>query len=171
MTRVDRWQRRAHAMYRRIVSIFTVVAILSGCVPYPVLKTLQPAATVSLVDIQGKPVPAASVTLISSAYPYGLEKSRETKLTAINGTVAFDPTREFRVEVLAMHGSEEFFWNWCIQKDGFETVETSHRGASEFESRFAVVLAAGVSTPCREGLRLRSPTSKSSGSALTPAGQ
>jgi hypothetical protein len=156
-------------MYRRIVSIFVVVAFLPGCVPYPVLKTLQPAATVSVVDVQGRPVPAASVTLISSSYPYGFEKSRETKLTAINGAVGFERLREFRVEAIAIHGSEVYFWNWCIQKDGFETVETSHRSASNFEAEFAVVLAAGLSTSCREGMRLRSPTKHSSGSPLVPA--
>ena len=60
-------------MQQSTVTILLATALLSGCVPYPVYKTLQPAATATIQDSQGEPIAGAAVTLISSAYPYGWE--------------------------------------------------------------------------------------------------
>ncbi|MRV70215.1 carboxypeptidase regulatory-like domain-containing protein [Duganella sp. FT92W] len=142
-------------MLRKILSILLAATIISGCVPYPVLKTLQPSARVVLLDELNNPVPGASVALISTSYPNGFEKSRDTQITAIDGTARFESRREFRVEAIAMHGSEVFFWNWCIQKEGFKTIETAFNGATGFERDLTVVLRAGTSVPCRKGMRLK----------------
>ena len=128
-------------------------SLASGCVPYPVYKTLQPAAKATIRDTQGMPVYGAAVTLVASAYPYGREKSRETKVTAESGVAEFSSRREWRTEVLAMHGWEEYFWNWCVQKEGFETFSTKHRSGSEFAVEPVVILQAGQSKPCPQGIR------------------
>jgi hypothetical protein len=138
---------------RRLLPTLFTAFLASGCVPYPVYKMLQPEAKVAVHDEQGSPVAAAAVTLVSSAYPYGREKSRETKATGADGIVAFQSRREWRTEVLAIHGREEYFWNWCVQRDGFETFSTNYRGASDFQVEPLVVLKAGQSKPCPQGIR------------------
>jgi hypothetical protein len=138
---------------RSFLLLLVVAGFASGCVPYPVYKTLQPAAKVTVQDDRGKPVPGAAVTLVASAHPYGREKSRETKETTADGVAAFQPRREWKTEVLAMHGWEEYFWNWCVQKEGYETFSTINRGAPEFQIEPIVVLKAGQSRPCPQGIR------------------
>lgn len=139
------------------VKLSVLAALLSvlacGCVPYPVYKTLQPAAKATIRDDEGKPVPGASVTLVASAHPYGREKSRETQVTAGDGVAAFPLRREWRTEVLAVHGWEEYFWNWCARKEGFETFSTAHTSASAFTAEPVIVLKAGLSKPCPQGVR------------------
>ncbi|MEK8033839.1 carboxypeptidase regulatory-like domain-containing protein [Ideonella sp. DXS29W] len=132
---------------------------MAGCVPYPVYKTLQPASTATVRDEQGRPVADAAVTLVSSAYPYGREKSRETQLTLPDGVAAFAARREWRTEVLALHGWEEYFWNWCVQKEGFATYRTRYGAAADFPTDVNVVLRAGESQPCAAGLSADQPGS------------
>ena len=138
---------------KRSVFPALLACLASGCVPYPVYKTLQPAARATIRDEEGEPVPGASVTLVASAYPYGREKSRETKVTMADGVAAFPLRRGWRAETLALHGWEEYFWNWCVQKEGFETFSTAHTSASGFTAEPVVLLKAGPSTPCPRGVR------------------
>lgn len=86
--------------------------------------------------------------LITSAYPYGREKRREQKFTDSDGAAKFSSVREWRTEMLAIHGSESFFWNWCISRDGHITFSTDHRNAKTFETNLIVRLGTGTSTPC-----------------------
>jgi hypothetical protein len=127
--------------------------LVSGCVPYPVYKTLQPDAKATVRDAQGKPVSGAAVTLVASAYPYGRERSREMKMTMEDGVSAFASRREWRTEILAMHGAEEYFWNWCVQKEGFETFRTAHGRAAGFKAEPVIILKAGESKPCTQSIR------------------
>ena len=142
-------------MSMKTAALTIVLAIISlcGCVPYPVNKTLQPAAQVTVRDRMHQPLAAAEVTLIASAYPYGFEKSRTTKDTAVDGTAAFDSIREWRAESLMIHGAEEYFWNWCVRKTGYATYVTAHRSARDFQGKLAIELAQGESTPCPQPLR------------------
>lgn len=130
-----------------------VTTLIAGCVPYPVYKTLQPAAKATIRDDRGVPASGAVVTLVASAYPYGREKSRETRTTTDDGVATFQARREWRTEVLAIHGWEEYFWNWCVQKEGFETFSTTHGSAADFEVELVVILKAGQSKPCPQGIR------------------
>ncbi len=119
----------------------------SGC--YPIYKTLQPSASATVLDATSHaPLGGATVQLISNAYPYGVEKSREAATTDVVGRVTFESRREWRWEVLMIHGAEVFFWNWCVAKPGFETVQTTWQGGDDFVSDFRVELKAGDSTPC-----------------------
>jgi len=140
-------------MQQSTVTILLATALLSGCVPYPVYKTLQPAATATIQDSQGEPIAGAAVTLISSAYPYGWEKSRETQFSTEEGVAEFSSQREWRVEALALHGRELYFWNWCVEKEGFETFSTALGDAADFQTEPVVLLEAGQSTPCLEPIR------------------
>lgn len=132
-----------------------VVAIgcvaVSGCVPYPVYKELRPSAVATVTDAAGAPLAGAEVTLISNSYPYGRERTRDTVRTDAGGKASFDGRREWRIEVLAIHGSEQFFWNWCVRKPGFATVNTNHRSAGDFAREPAFRMVAGVSAPCEPG--------------------
>lgn len=121
---------------------------LSGCVPYPVYKELQPATRVRVVDPAGRAVAGASVVLLSNAYPYGREQHRETRATDASGGVSFDGRHEWRVEWLVIHGSQQFFWNLCVAKPGYATHLTDDRSAEKFETEPTVVLAPGMSSAC-----------------------
>lgn len=65
-----------------------VTTLIAGCVPYPVYKTLQPAAKATIRDDRGVPASGAVVTLVASAYPYGREKSRDTRTTTDDGVAS-----------------------------------------------------------------------------------
>ena len=134
-------------------TVLAFCAALSGCVPYPVYKELQPATRVRVVDPAGRAVAGASVVLLSNAYPYGREQHRETRATDASGVVSFDGRHEWRVEWLVIHGSQQFFWNLCVAKPGYATHLTDYRSAEKFETDATVVLGAGVSSACptREG--------------------
>jgi hypothetical protein len=131
-------------------SLFALAAatLMSGCVPYPVYKKLQPAAKATVRGAANEPLEQAEVTLISSAHPYGFEQHRQMKKTLADGTATFDARREMRVEVMVIHGWQEFFWNWCVRKEGYTTYLTRHNGAADFQENLFVQLQPGVTTPC-----------------------
>ncbi|WP_225540807.1 carboxypeptidase-like regulatory domain-containing protein [Xanthomonas sp. XNM01] len=142
-------------MSRTASKCFSVVAsvvastLLAGCVPYPVYKTLQPEAQVTVLAPSGQPIAGAEVQLIASAYPYGRERSRETATTGTDGRAWFPARREWRTEALALHGAEVYFWNWCIRAPGYRTRETTHGSAAEFEGTLVARMDTGESTPCQ----------------------
>lgn len=130
---------------RRLL-VVALASLSSACVP--VYKTLQPSAEVQVVDDQGRALNDAQVTLISSAYPYGREQFRTEAVTRGNGTATFYKVKDFRVEVMMLHGSQEFFWNWCVTKSGYKTFLTEYRNDKAFTSPMRVTLQPGESTAC-----------------------
>jgi len=137
----------------------TLIAILASmtvtaCVPYPVYKTLQPSARVTVEDQNGQVLPNAEVLLVSSAYPYGFEQSREARTSDSHGVAEFKAVREWRTEALVIHGSQVFFWNWCVRKDGYETYLTANRSAADFNDNAVIRLRPGKSEMCPKPDRL-----------------
>lgn len=126
--------------------VIALAALSSACVP--VYKTLQPSAEVQVIDEQGQALNDAQVTLISSAYPYGREQFRTEATTRGDGSATFYKVKDFRVEVMMLHGSQEFFWNWCVTKPGYQTFLTQYRNGDLFSSPLQVKLAPGESTAC-----------------------
>ena len=126
--------------------------LLSGCVVYPINKTLQPEAEILVTDVQGKPIQDAWVSLISSSYPYGLEQMRTGDKTNAGGEASFSEMKERRTESLMIHGASVFFWNWCVVKAGFETHTTMWSSSVDFQPQYEVTLTPGESTPCPEEL-------------------
>ena len=121
--------------------------------PFPTYKTLQPSASVKVVDHAAEPIDGAKVELISSSYPYRLEKFRIIARTNHEGEVHFANIKEWRVEMpLMIHGMEVFFWNWCVSKDGYKTVQTHYTSSDHFETNSIVTLAPGESKACPEAL-------------------
>ncbi len=131
-----------------VCCIAALALTLSGCIPYPVHKTLQPTAAITVLDEASQPVADARVVLIAAAYPYGFDRFRTEKRTSANGRAQFDARHEWRVEVLAIHGSEIFFWNWCVEKAGYETYATHDGGADKFDDNPVFTLKAGESRSC-----------------------
>ena len=105
-------------------------------------------ARVTVMDTQSQPVSDARVVLISSSYPYGRERSRLEVRTMPTGKASFSAQTEWRVESLMLHGSEIYFWNWCIEKTGYETYETLNNAASQFDDTLIVQLPPGESRSC-----------------------
>ncbi|MFI0472203.1 hypothetical protein ACGLWX_05690 [Halomonas sp. HMF6819] len=132
--------------------ILAITLLLSGCVVYPVNKTLQPEAEILVTDVQGKPIQDAWVSLISSSYPYGLEQRRTGDKTNAGGEASFPEMKEWRTESLMIHGASVFFWNWCIVKADFETHITMWSSGDDFQPQYDVTLTPGESTPCPEEL-------------------
>ena len=123
--------------------------VLGGCVVfYPVYKTLQPQLEITVVDDQKEPVHGAKVALISSSYPYGDEKSRDVQTTDTKGVANFQKRSEWRVEALMIHGIEDFFWNWCVEKEGFATYETKNGDGEIPRSKILIELEPGKSEEC-----------------------
>ena len=122
---------------------------LVGCIPipYPIYKTLQPEASVLVVDKKGKQIAGAQVTLIAKAHPSPFEQGRETKISDTQGVARFDRRQEWKTEVIFIHGSLEYYWNWCITHKGYTSFE-SGRGGEKFEPNMTVRLQPGTSTPC-----------------------
>lgn len=132
---------------RRVVAWFAALVCTAGC--YPIHKTLQPRATATVVDaVTHAPIVNAPVVLISGAYPYGSERSRDVVATDSHGVAAFQGRHEWRWETLMIHGYEIYFWNWCVEWPGYETVLTGWRNSDDFVADYRVDLKAGVSTPC-----------------------
>ncbi|WP_106374289.1 hypothetical protein [Vreelandella songnenensis] len=130
--------------------ILTMTLLLSGCVVYPINKTLQPEAEILVTDAEGKPLQGAWVTLISSSYPYGFEQMRTGDQTNDRGEASFQSIKEWRTESLMLHGSNVFFWNWCVVKPAFETHTTMWSSDQDFQPQYNVILTPGESTPCPE---------------------
>ncbi|MEZ5702681.1 MAG: carboxypeptidase regulatory-like domain-containing protein [Burkholderiaceae bacterium] len=124
-------------------------AMLAGCIPYPVYKTLQPSARVRVLDAAGRPLSGAQVVLVASAFPYGGERHRSSARTGVDGRTTFEAEREWRVEWLVLHGAETYFWNWCVHKQGYQTFATHLRSAKLFQDTLEVRLQEGAAVPCR----------------------
>jgi len=134
----------------KAVILTSAISLISlpGCVPYPIYKTLQPSASATVLDQMNQPLFQAEVMLISYAYPYGFEKNREMKETINDGTTSFTSSRQWRMESLMIHGSEVYFWNWCVRKEGYRTYLTTYRSSQDFQSNIIVHLEQGISSPC-----------------------
>lgn len=106
------------------------------------------------MDTDRNPIEGGEVTLISSAYPYGSEQNRETKSTNSDGIASFAVEREWRLESdFVRHGSQEFFWNWCVRKHGYQTQLTSNTREEKFDLGQTFLMKKGVSHPCPDKLR------------------
>lgn len=127
-------------------AVFTLT--LSGCIPYPAHKTLQPQSAITVHDEAGRPVADARVVLIAAAYPYGYDRFRNEQRTDASGRASFEARHEWRVETLAIHGAEVFFWNWCVEKAGYATYATHDRNADAFDPQPVIRLRAGTSSTC-----------------------
>ncbi len=102
----------------------------TGC--YPIYKQLQRDSSASVADDKGVLLEGAQVALITSTYPYGRERTRELVATDAKGVARFEGKREWRMETFFIHGAEEFFWNWCIEKPGYQTFKTTWSNATAF---------------------------------------
>lgn len=120
---------------------------LAGCF-YPVHKTLQPAATVRVVDAAQRPATNATVTLISSSVlPLPFEIQR-TSVPALRGQAEFHAIKDWRIEALTIGGMQFYQWTWCVTAPGHETLVSGpfRRGQFDDEPRF--VLTPGTPSPC-----------------------
>ena len=133
-----------------IAATLAAAGVTTGC--YPVYKTLQKEARIRVVNEHGEPIAGAEVHLITSSYPYGSERGRETTATDTDGVAAFVKKSEWRVESLMIHGAELLFWNWCVRFEGHRTVATAHRSANAFETDIETVLRPGRPSVCGDPL-------------------
>jgi len=150
--KVNKKSIKRHTIMKVAGGLFAIGS-LTGCIPYPVHKTLQLSSEVKVIDSNKTPIEGAKVILISSSYPYGFEKTREIKNTDMKGKAVFKSKKEWRVEAIMLHGAEFFFWNWCVHKQGFETILTSNLSSNEFENKPTFMLKRGKSTACPKKLR------------------
>ncbi len=130
----------------KTIAALLLVVFLTGC--YPVYKTLQPRSNIVVLDESGAPIQGASVVLVANAYPYGHEKTRMKVVTNYKGEARFPSSKEWRMEVMVMHGMEIYYWNWCVTKAGYETHVTRDGNAKDFDRMPTVILKEGSSTKC-----------------------
>lgn len=127
--------------FLRYVALFCALLMLTAC-PYPVYKTLQPSAKIVVVDAEQQPVASANVVLITRVHPTP-DRLYDAKLTNAQGVAQFLAKREVQVETTFLHGALEYQWRWCIEKQGYQTVNLSH-----VDTDIVVTMAEGESKPC-----------------------
>ncbi|NVK29576.1 MAG: carboxypeptidase regulatory-like domain-containing protein [Gammaproteobacteria bacterium] len=137
----------------KLITVVLLSIFVSACA-YPIYKTLQPEASLTIKDKDGKPIEGAVVTLVSHSYPYGLEKTRMLVKSNGRGEADFPIIKQWRTESLMIHRSEVFVWNWCVVKEGFETFKSSYGRGSEFEAFKVIQLKPGKTTQCPEITKL-----------------
>lgn len=130
------------------VAVLILGSLISGCVPYPVYKTMQPDAQATVLDENSQPLGDARVVLISSTYPYGREQFRNETRSAADGSATFKALKEWRAESMMIHGAQVYFWNWCVEKAGYETYQTLDRDAALFNHKPQIPLRPGESRSC-----------------------
>lgn len=138
----------SYPKYWPAVAAIAVASLVSGCVPYPVYKTMQPDAHATVLDENSHPLADARVVLISSTFPYGREQFRNETRSAADGGATFEALREWRAESMVIHGSQVYFWNWCVEKAGYETHMTLDRDAAYFKDKPQITLRPGESHSC-----------------------
>ena len=107
----------------RVALLAACTSLASACVPYPVYKTLQPEVDAKVVDAAGAPVAQARVTLVVRAHPAPGVLSAPVAVADAQGAVHFDAVREWRVEVMALHGALDYYWSLCAAAPGYRTIE------------------------------------------------
>ena len=134
---------------RLMAACSTVAAAvtLSGCVPYPAYKLVQPEASATILDEQHRPVPDARVVLVIRAHVSVLDDRSELR-TGDDGKASFEARHEWQAESLMIHGRKFYYWNWCVEKPGYETFSTSYNSAEDFDAHPGVHLKPGVSRSC-----------------------
>lgn len=139
----------SNARHRHLSWVLISLCIgLSGCLPYPVYKKLQPEIRFTVMDEAEKPIAGARVHLITKSYPYGFEDSREIRITQSAGTATFSDRREWTTEALVIHGRKQYFWNWCVEKDGYATYHSTFKSGGDKEDHIKISLKTGGRTEC-----------------------
>ena len=131
-----------------VCSLVSVAVTLSGCVPYPAYKLVQPEASATILDEQHRPLPDARVVLVIRAYPGTLLDDHSEQRTGDDGKASFEAHHEWQAESLMIHGRHFYYWNWCVEKPGYETFSTAYHRAEDFDAHPAVRLKPGVSRSC-----------------------
>lgn len=133
---------RAHKL-----AALTLALTLAGCI-YPVHKTLQPAATVRVVDAGQQAVSGATVTLISSSLLPVPREILRSSVPAWSGKAEFHAIKDWRIEMLAIGGMQFYQWTWCVTGPGHETLVSGPFRQRQFEDEPQFVLAPGEPSPC-----------------------
>jgi hypothetical protein len=47
-----------------------------------------------------------------------------------------------------IHGRHSFYWNWCIEKEGFESKITGSLNHGDFKKNAKFILKKGTSSKC-----------------------
>jgi hypothetical protein len=130
--------------YRIAILCFIWIS-LTAC--YPAYKTRQPAVNLMLVNTQQLPIAGAKVVLNTRAHASGINDFN-IKMTDENGGVTFNSNKQMEIEVMAMHGSLQYFWDICIEKEDYITENVRFDEAAQAEKLDKITLKAGASTAC-----------------------
>ena len=132
-----------------VCSIASGAMMLTGCVPYPTYKLVQPEASATILDEAHQPVVNARVALVAQAVPgRSDERSRSEQRTNKDGKVSFEEHHEWQAESLMIHGRQFYYWNWCVEKTGYETFSTSYGISDSFDAHPEIILKPGASLSC-----------------------
>ncbi len=130
----------------KIIISILLFMMITACT-YPIYKTLQPKSMVVVLDENKMAVKNAKVHLqTTECMP--CKDSERVALSNNEGIVSFNSQREWRKEILTVHGSKFFTWGWCVEKKGYKTIVTSKSSSNKFESHRTFILKKGVSLPC-----------------------
>lgn len=132
---------------RRIIGL--IVLLLMAAYIHPAYREMQPAAQVTVVDQHNVPVADAKAILTTVFFPDSPRRPQLSKKTGSDGKFDIPALHVWRAESLMFDiGEQELVWNWCIEKEGYATVETFYRGRSDFVHQPTFRLTPGPSYPC-----------------------
>jgi hypothetical protein len=134
------------AILIRCTLALIAAGICAGC--YPIHKTIQPKARIEVLDGTGKPIRAAKASLVSRSHPHKRLRSINVAHTNDAGIAEFPELNDWRVEVLMIHGADVYFWEWCVQAEGFQTYATGNGTPDEFSESARIALQPGTMQAC-----------------------
>lgn len=106
-------------MKNYLVFFFTLF-FLTGC--YPIYKKIRPFVSLQVYDHSGQYIKGVTVVRMTNQYPARVDTVFESQKTDTQGMVKFKGQRKWAIEFMMIHGAQDYTWNICLSKPGYETV-------------------------------------------------
>lgn len=123
---------------------------LVACIPYPAYKTIKPDVNFLVTDTNKKPIEGVKIVINTRANPTPINDFT-IQYTNLKGMTTFAGKKVMAVENTGMHGALNYYWNLCIEKSGFKTINKLSLKASELSGAQVIKLEAGKSESCVAG--------------------
>lgn len=125
-------------------ALFAVGVLVAGCpIPWRDTMVVQPALEVDVRDESGAAVEGARVLVVAGTNPHHQLAGTEELLTDAWGHASFEERSETKtIYPLMMHGVPFYYFEWCVEADGFVS-QKGELGGEPVAPTLEVVLAKG----------------------------
>ena len=108
-------------MAQLLLALSIVTLTLSGCAP--MYRRVRPDIEFHLRDNKGAPVKNATAVITTRANPHDRLRNQESFISIENGVISIDSRRRWELVNFMPHGSDLYFWPWCVQAPGYQRIE------------------------------------------------